>query len=52
MLVDVESTVRVVTGTDGKRKRNRLGLVEKKVRANERQKEVQGMRQMGYGVPR
>lgn len=30
--------------------RETRGLDEKKVRANERQKEVQGMRHVGYGV--
>lgn len=47
-VVDTGSIVRVVNGTDGKRKRKPLGLGEKKVRANERQKEVQWMRKVKY----
>ena len=47
-LVHMGSILRVVTGTDGKRKIKPLGLGEKKVKANERQKEMQWMRKVRY----
>ena len=47
-LVHMRSIVRVVNGTDGRRKGKDLGVSEKKARANERQKEVQWMRKVRY----